>query len=185
MYSLFIDTHYTDLHLALFYNDKVCEEIKIENAKHSECFILSLEQLLKKKRITIDDLSGILVVVGPGSFTGCRIGVVIAKMISYCKNIPVKALSYLQALDLEYDKEVVVGIKDKNGVYGARFSLDHVLMGDYFYLSHEEYKNYSEYIYIDGKIDLNKVYLYMKKQDAIEPHLLKPIYIKKIEVENG
>ena len=46
-------------------------------------------------------------------------------------------------------------------------------------------KNPFQSIYVDGILDLNTVYLYMKKQDAIEPHLLKPIYIKKIEVENG
>ena len=185
MFELFIDTHYQELVLVLFKDGKIFDKKIRKDGKHSEYFISLLQELLEQNSVTFDDLSGIIVINGPGSFTGVRIGVVVAKMISYSKNIPLKALSYLQALDLEYDGEVFVGITDKNGVYVGRFNQDHELIGDYFYLSNKDWKNYKESILVDGNIDLNKVYLYMKKQDTIEPHLLKPIYIKKIEVENG
>ena len=185
MFELFIDTHYQELVLVLFKDGKIFDKKIRKDGKHSEYFISLLQELLEQNSVTFDDLSGIIVINGPGSFTGVRIGVVVAKMISYSKNIPLKALSYLQALDLEYDGEVFVGITDKNGVYVGRFNQDHELIGDYFYLSNKDWESFGESILVDGVLDLNKVYLYMKKQDAIEPHLLKPIYIKKIEVENG
>ena len=185
MYTLFIDTHYTRLQLVLFKDGKVFDERIKREGKHSECLVPLLQDLLEKNEITFKELSGIMVVNGPGSFTGVRIGVVVAKMISYCKNIPVKALSYLQALDLSYDREVLVGITDKNGVYVGKFNASHELIGDYYYLRKKEYEEFQEKIELDGILDLNKVYLYMKTQNAIYPHLLKPIYVKKVEVENG
>ena len=185
MYTLFIDTHYISLHLALFKDELVIEEIKKEDVKHSTYFIPLLKELLEKNDVTFDDLSGIIVVNGPGSFTGVRIGVVVAKMISYCKNIPVKAISYLQALSLKYDNDLLIGIKDRNGAFVGSFNRDHDLVLDYFYLSNQDLKKYSEEIIIDREVDLNKVYLYMKEQMTINPHLLKPIYVKRIEVENG
>ncbi len=183
MYTLFIDTHYTLLHVALFKDEKVDLEIKKEGVKHSECFILSIQELLEQKGITFDDLSGIIVVNGPGSFTGVRIGVVVAKMIGYCKNIPIKVISYLQALSLKYNLECMIGIRDKNGVFIGNFDQNHELVGDYYYLSNQELEKANENIIFDEVINLDKVYEYLKDKKSIPPHFVKPIYVKKIEVD--
>lgn len=182
MYTLFIDTHYISLHLALFKDGLVIEEIKKEDVKHSTYFIPLLKELLEKNDVTFDDLSGIIVVNGPGSFTGVRIGVVVAKKISYCKNIPVKAISYLQALSLKYDNDLLIGIKDRNGAFVGSFNRDHDLVLDYFYLSNKELESYPKKIKLDEEINLDMVYKYLKNKEDIDPHLLKPIYVKKIEV---
>ena len=182
MYTLFIDTHYISLHLALFKDELVIEEIKKEDVKHSTYFIPLLKELLEKNDVTFDDLSGIIVVTGPGSFTGVRLGVVVAKMISYCKNIPVKAISYLQALSLKYDNDLLIGIKDRNGAFVGSFNRDHDLVLDYFYLSNKELESYPKKIKLDEEINLDMVYKYLKNKEDIDPHLLKPIYVKKIEV---
>ena len=181
MYTLFIDTHYTKLQLVLFKDGKVFDERIKREGKHSECLVPLLQDLLEKNEITFKELSGIMVVNGPGSFTGVRLGVVVAKLISYCKNIPVKAISYLQALSLKYD-DCLIGIRDKNGVFVGRFNHYHELVGDYFYLSNHDYELYPEKIIIDDEINLDMVYEYLKDKNCINPHLLKPIYVKKIEV---
>ena len=62
------------------------ERIKLEG-KHSEYFIPLLQDLMQKNKITFSELSGIIVVNGPGSFTGVRLGVVVAKLISITINI--------------------------------------------------------------------------------------------------
>ena len=183
MYTLFIDTHYTLLHVALFKDEKVDLEIKKEGVKHSECFILSIQKLLEQKGITFDDLSGIIVVNGPGSFTGVRIGVVVAKMIGYCKSIPIKVISYLQALSLKYNLECMIGIRDKNGAFIGNFDQNHELVGDYYYLSNQELEKANENIIFDEVINLDKVYEYLKDKKSIPPHFVKPIYVKKIEVD--
>ena len=70
MYTLFIDTHYINLHLALFKDDKVLDEIIKQDGKLTDYFILSLQELLERNNVLFNDLSGIIVVNGPGSFTG-------------------------------------------------------------------------------------------------------------------
>ena len=48
MYILFIDTHYTELRLALFKNNEVWDQFIKCEGKHSEIFIPLLEELLEK-----------------------------------------------------------------------------------------------------------------------------------------
>ena len=183
MYTVYIDTHYVDLHVALFKDGQVIDEIKRSDGKHSTYFINSLKELIERNHILIDNLNSIIVINGPGSFTGVRIGVVVAKMISYCKNIPIKVISSLQAVALKYQDIVTIGIKDKNGIFIGKFDKNHELISDYFYLNNKEIIDYKENIIIDDDIDLDRVYAYLQTKNSISPHLVKPIYVKKIEVE--
>ena len=183
MYILFIDTHYDKLHVALFKDGKVFDEIERNGVRHSEYFVNSLKELLERNNITIGNLNGIIVVNGPGSFTGVRIGVVVAKLISYCNHIPIKVISSLQAIAIKYNKECVIGIKDKNGAFIGRFLQNHEVNGDYFYLNNRELKDFKEDIIIDDVINLEMVYEYLQGKEGVHPHFVKPIYVKKIEVD--
>ena len=129
-------------------------------------------------------ISDIILINGPGSFTGVRLGVVVAKLISYTKDIPIHTITYLEALALKYDYSVTLGIKDKNGVFIGTFDNNHECIGDYVYLTNKEQENYPKKIVIEDEIDLDRVYEYLKAKSSIIPHEVKPIYVKKIEVEN-
>ncbi len=48
-----------------------------------------IEQLLKKERLTFDNLAQVEVKLGPGSFTGLRVGVAIANTLAFLLKIPV------------------------------------------------------------------------------------------------
>jgi tRNA threonylcarbamoyladenosine biosynthesis protein TsaB len=48
-----------------------------------------IEELLGANTITWNDISGLVVFRGPGSFTGLRIGITVANTIAYAKNIPI------------------------------------------------------------------------------------------------
>ena len=132
MYSLYIDTHYVELVLALFRDGELLCKKEFESNKHSENTVSLLNELLTENNITVNDLNEVIVINGPGSFTGVRIGVVIAKMIGYCKNINIKSLSYLEAMALNY-QECIVGLKDRNGIFIGEFDKDHNLINDYYY----------------------------------------------------
>ena len=184
MYTLYIDTHDKDITFVLFKDDNILKEKKKESTKHSLYAIPLLQELLAETHITIDQISLIIVINGPGSFTGVRIGCVIAKIISYTKNIPLKTLSYLQALSLSFTEEVYLGISDKNGTFVGKFDKEHHLIDEYFYLSRQAQQSCSYPIIQPSNLDLKKVYTYMSAQPNINPHLLKPLYVKKLEVEN-
>lgn len=183
MYSLYIDTHFTDLVLALLNENGIVDKKVMLSNKHSEYTINLLNDLLNDNNIDFNDIKEVIVINGPGSFTGVRIGIVIAKIIGYTKNISIKTLSYLEALSLKYDNEVIVGLKDKNGVFIGEFNGKHELLRDYYYLSNSEFLKLNKEVIIEDDIDLFAIYNYMKAEDAINPHLVTPLYVKKIEVQ--
>lgn len=182
MYTLYIDTHFFKLVVALFKDDVLVGEKVLESNLHSENTISLLELLLNDFNIKVNDLNEVIVVMGPGSFTGVRIGVVIAKTLGFCLNIPIKSISYLEAMALNYDDDVILGIKDRNGVFIGEFNKDKTLLNDYYYLSNKELETFNKSIILDDNVDLIKVIKYLKHKESVHPHLLKPLYVKRIEV---
>jgi len=57
-----------------------------------------IEQALARAATTWDDVEGLAVSIGPGSFTGLRIGLSLAKGIAYAGHLPIAAVSTLEAL---------------------------------------------------------------------------------------
>ncbi len=50
---------------------------------------IKIEELLRTNNIMWNDIYGLVVFKGPGSFTGLRIGITVANTIAYAKNIPI------------------------------------------------------------------------------------------------
>ena len=66
--------------------------------RHAESLFKGIETLLKRKRWPIQTLSGVAVSVGPGSFTGIRIGLAAARALGQGLGIPVVGVSSLEIL---------------------------------------------------------------------------------------
>lgn len=182
MYTLYIDTHFVNLVMGLFQDDQLLVKKVIESNEHSRETLPLLDRILSEYHLDVHDLKEIIVVVGPGSFTGVRIGVVIAKMLSYTLNIPVKEVTYLEAMAISYDSSVIVGLKDRNGAFIGEFDLHHQLVGDYYYLSNQELEESKKEIHFEDTVDLVKVKEFVNSREATSAHLLKPLYVKRIEV---
>lgn len=65
---------------------------------NSDVLNLEIDKHFKKFKILYSDLSGILLDIGPGSFTGCRISSSVAKTISYTFNIPIYTTTSLELM---------------------------------------------------------------------------------------
>lgn len=65
---------------------------------HSELLLPMAENLLKSLKLSFSDVELLATSVGPGSFTGVRIGVSLVKGIAFSKNIPCAGVSTLEAL---------------------------------------------------------------------------------------
>lgn len=65
------------------------KEIKVENARGSQILLKTVDNLLKENNLTLEDLNAIEVNIGPGSFTGIRVGMSIANALGFALNIPV------------------------------------------------------------------------------------------------
>jgi len=99
MTVLSIDTSNYVLGVALVDEQKVIGEL-VTNLKknHSVRAMPAIQQLMNDCDIQIDQLSKIVVAKGPGSYTGVRIGVTIAKTLAWSKNIPLVGVSSLEVL---------------------------------------------------------------------------------------
>lgn len=99
MIGLAIDTSNNVLGIALVSEEKVIGEF-ITNLKknHSVRAMPAIEQLLSDCDVTPKQLDKIIVATGPGSYTGVRIGVSIAKTLAWSLQIPIVAVSSLEVL---------------------------------------------------------------------------------------
>jgi tRNA threonylcarbamoyladenosine biosynthesis protein TsaB len=85
----------------------LCENGEIKSiVQHTEAFshaaVLTrmIESCLEKVSLNIEDLEGIFISMGPGSYTSLRVGVSTAKGIAFAQNIPIMAIPTLKILAL-------------------------------------------------------------------------------------
>ncbi|MDB4939708.1 MAG: tsaB [Candidatus Doudnabacteria bacterium] len=83
---------YNQIHFALINNLKTrARKIKITYPE-TEKTLGYLEKFLKTSKVKLNQIEKIIVVSGPGSFTGIRVGVTIGLAFSFAKNIPLYAV---------------------------------------------------------------------------------------------
>lgn len=178
MYTLFIDTHLWDIIIILLKDGKVVNKEEVINKKNNSEYIFpSIIKVIDKVK-----LDEIIVVNGPGSFTGVRLGVTIAKTLAYTLNIPIKSISALEVMSITSDNDKVA-FSDNNGYYLANFANKD--NPEYKYITEEEFdlkKDKEEYL-TKYENDIEKVYEFIKNRKLLNPHEVNPIYIKKIGVE--
>lgn len=99
MVSILIDTSNTELAVGLSKEGKVFDFVRYEAwQRQSEFLIVELDGLLKKNGLTRHDIHSVIVSKGPGSYTGVRIGLTVAKVIAVSLNIPLYLVSSLAIL---------------------------------------------------------------------------------------
>ena len=77
---------------------EVLGQIELAGRTYSATLVSAIAELLQSAAAKLDNLDGIIVVNGPGSFTGVRVGVSAAKGLAMGRDIPVAALSRLEVL---------------------------------------------------------------------------------------
>lgn len=185
MPKLFIDTHSETVTIAIIDGEKTLRKETTSNRSHSEVVVPLLDEILKEEGLELKNIEEIIVVNGPGSFTGVRIGVTIAKTIAYSLSTPIKTITSLEMYGVSANEEFdLVTISDSKGIYSARRDGNKYL--DYMYQRKADFDDYVEtngYKVLEGKIiDLNKVLAYLEDKDCTNPHKVNPIYIKEIDV---
>ena len=87
---LAIDSATPRLNLALrFGDDRLVKSSEPVIKTHGQVILKKIDELFATAEIGIDELQGIVVCLGPGSFTGLRIGLAVAKGIAVGGNLPV------------------------------------------------------------------------------------------------
>ena len=103
-------------------------ESEDENYRHSELLTTSIQDILSKNNLNVKSLDAISVGIGPGSFTGLRIGLSVSKGLCYPHNINLIGISTLKILANSVNPEtdnIICLINDKgNYFYMSKYNSD-------------------------------------------------------------
>jgi len=92
---------------------------------HSQRLMPFIDQILRETSLALADVDGIAVSVGPGSFTGLRIGLAVGKALAHAAQKPLTAVSTLEALAERFARPgiLLAPLLDarRNEVFGALF----------------------------------------------------------------
>ena len=188
--QLLIDTSAKYLAVGLSKNGKVIASTQYEAwQKQSELTIGEIDRLFKITNINPKDITRIVVTNGPGSYTGIRIGLTIAKVYSTTRNIPLCLVSSLNMLSGARDKKIaLIDARSKRayiGIYqdGKPLIEDKVLTLEEIKQLINEYQDF-EIVGDAHLLDKNKVEVDIIQQledlssiidDVENPHLAVPI----------
>lgn len=132
MVTLIIDTSTQFLNIGLMQGQKMIASLsKRVKTNHSEHVMIEIDALLLRAQLTLDKLSAIAVAQGPGSYTGLRIGISVAKMLAYSLNVPLYQFSSLALIALQGQGQCVVPLIDarRQAVYTGHY-IDYHSEGD-------------------------------------------------------
>ena len=113
--------------VAVLDGDTLLGELCLQEARtHSETLLPAVHHVLDSLRLTLADFDKIAVAVGPGSFTGIRIAVSVAKGLSYAADKPLVGVSSLMAMAYgvkDMTEGLICPVMDarRNQVYNALF----------------------------------------------------------------
>lgn len=207
MRILYIDTSSSFLYSAIVEDNKILGEIKEEYGQSlSEVALPRIVSIFNDNNIKPEDIDKIIVVNGPGSFTGIRIGITIAKVYSWSLNIPITTITSLEAMSLssETAKYHVPAIDARRGyVFAAIYDKNnnqvlkpqHIKIEDlkqemskldnYVVITNDEYLD-EDFDNIEGyNPNLLKIVNYYKDKEPINPHAINPDYLKLTEAEES
>ena len=99
MKILSIDTSSSICSVAILEDTKIIKEMhNFSEKEHSETLMPMIDELFKTTNLSLDNIGLIVCSVGPGSFTGIRIGIATVKAFADAKNIPVVGVNSLEAM---------------------------------------------------------------------------------------
>lgn len=193
MYSLILDSSYKDLVVGIAKDNVVIENINYECfQRQSELMIVEIENALKRNNINPKEINEVLVALGPGSYTGVRIALTIAKVYCYALKIPCYAFSSLKVLQ-NYSKPSICLINARSsrsyvGVYDKNNCLipDQVMKNEDVIKYIENHRDFAicgdtEYLEIEGyKANIPSNMVALKNEDDLVKDImaLKAVYLK-------
>ena len=192
MKYLFIDSATTNLVVAIINEGKIAY-IYDNNDGHdtSSKMMPVLSEAFDKTCLKPQEIDKIFVVNGPGSFTGIRVGLTVAKTMAYALNIPIVPISSLEVMASGSGGTALINARRGyvfTGTYDENLNViypdSYVLMSDKLdkpYISYDEF----EFTVEKPKIDVLKVIKKHENDDSVNPHTLKPNYLKMTEAEEN
>jgi len=189
---LVLDSATDYLYIGLFDDDSPLKEYyELGHNDHSVKLMDEMIKLFDAVNLRIEDLSSIVVGIGPGSYTGIRIGVVVAKMLAWSKNIPLYTISSLALMASGQKGRVLAWIDARRkhaflGLYEVS-DVSITRLDEEAYVLLESYKtstNFNKEV-TKGKPDMKKLFNSDLLTHADYIHSVAPMYLRQTEAERN
>ena len=188
MKILAVDTTWDNMVVALYSDNRIYSEISYDGAKkHNSLILPIIDKLLERAKIKISDVDYFSAVVGPGSFTGIRIGVSTVNALAFASGGKCVAINALEELAFSCKEQAFYTAIDcsHNCYYYGKFNggFDKmVCMGE---INAEELDSAScKVIKKDSPSNPdNLIAICKSKIDSGEFGTLAPLYLKKSQAE--
>ena len=192
MYTILLDSSNTNLSVGLARDNLLLENISYEAwQQQSEYMIPELNKLLEKYEVKNDEISAVMVAKGPGSYTGVRIAITIAKTIAVALGCKLYAVSSLRVQkDGKNPSICLINARSGRsyiGVYEGNDTIleDQIMKNDDVLKYIADHPAYSvcgdvKYLGLEAK-ETNNVLEMLSLKEALEyvnPLSLKPVYMK-------
>lgn len=193
MYTILLDSSNTKLAVGIAKNGLVLKSTIYEAwQEQSEHMIPEINMILETFNVQKEEIDDVMVAIGPGSYTGVRIAITIAKIMGYAMQIPVYPVSSLHVLKCENKPSIcIVNARSKRsyvGVYQGKNVIlpDQIMTNDELLAYIKDHPDYIlcgnlAYLGLDGQ-DTNTINEMISLKPFITPMVdslsLKPVYMK-------
>lgn len=203
MRTLYLDTSSSWLYTGIVEDRTLIDCVKEKLDKDLSSFSLpKIVEMLQKNQIDPNSIHRIVVVTGPGSFTGIRIGLTIAKTWAWTKKMEIVPISSLEAMafsgkEATYYVPMIdarrnyyyAGIYDSFG--NVVWEEKHILLSDF----QKELEKYHDCKVISHQKvpldlaweeydpDIKEIVQKVSNRPSVNPHSLEPNYLKQTEAE--
>lgn len=203
MTFFYIDTTSKYLYTGIVKDNILLNEKQEDLGKDLSTYAVSeVSKMFDEVHLLPKDIDKIIVVNGPGSFTGIRIGVTLAKIFAWSLNKPIITITSLEAMaeSTSTDKLIVPIINARReacytaiydhgkclleGSYMKIEKLKLFLMGinkDYVFVSNDSFPFETEKYHPN----ILKIVEKYQNHEEVNPHLVNPLYLKLTEAEEN
>ena len=195
MYQLLLDSANKLLVVALAKDGNVVDKTIYEAwQRQSEMMVPEIDNIMERNGVLKEDLNAVVVGIGPGSYTGIRIGLTIAKTMTYMLKIPMYVVSSLSIFKDEKEPTICVLNARSGRSYIGVYQGDKVLLNDQvlendkaleYIKSHPTYlvSGESEHLGIkpiEFDITKNLAKAYKEKNKVKDIFRINPVYLKDL-----
>ena len=195
MKYLFVDSATATLVVAIIVDDEIKYIFNEKTGKDMSVMVVPIiKEVFDVTKLKPKDIDKIFVTVGPGSFTGIRVGLTVIKVMAWTVKIPVIPISSLEVIASGTPGSSNIALIDARRGYVYAGGYDKKLVNFYKdrYILLEDIKEKGKFISYDAikgsikpNIDILKVIKKHEKNKGVNPHTLNPKYLKLTEAEEN
>lgn len=190
---LAIDTATKYIYLSLVVDDQEVASIyERGDNDHSVTIMPYLKEILDKENLSLKAIDEVIVGIGPGSYTGVRIGVTVAKMIAYLNQIKLTTISSLALMASVSDSDYILPLIDarRGNGFMALFSSQDQLT----YVKEDTLQNIESFkkaidvnyqVVEEGKPNIERIIQSNLCKQVTDVHDLVPNYLQVTEAERN